>query len=61
MLNTAAAAKFLGVSTSRIHALVRDKRLAPEHHDGRVILFQEAELKRFKAIPRSTGRPAQKG
>jgi len=50
------AAQALGVSRGRVHQFVCEGRLRGERI-GNVLVFRESEIKRFRRIPRTPGRP----
>lgn len=54
LLDTAAAAKVLGISTTRVRVLIREKRL-PAEKLGRDYIIRRKDLARVKDRP--TGRP----
>jgi len=58
-LTTAQAAERLGVSQSRIRALVKAGRIKARHLTTRMLLIDADELKRVRNRP--NGRPANKG
>lgn len=54
---TEQAAAYLGLKDRTLRLYVAQGRLTPFRTVGRSFLFSQAELDRFKAIPRHGGRP----
>jgi excisionase family DNA binding protein len=56
--SAAEAGEYLGLSHSRIRALVLQGRIKA-HVIGRYYVITETELKRFKKLPRHIGKPRE--
>lgn len=60
LMTVTGAAVALKLSEKRVYRLIADGRLRKREQFGRV-LISEAEIKRFKRLPRPNGRPRTNG
>jgi len=60
MISVSQAAKKMNISRARLYFLVRQGRVKAVNKYGRLFIMP-AELERFSAIERRTGRPALNG
>lgn len=56
-LTTEEVAEKLGVTPARVRHLVKAGRLKKSDRVGHMLIFDKAEVERFRAIPRKPGRP----
>ena len=54
LMTAGQAARFLDVSRTQIHRLVREKKLEAQRA-GEFLLFERAELERYRDLPKSKG------